>query len=122
VSPRSSQKHRRDTRRLAIIIIMLSFQDVEKSYRQGGNIVHALRGASFAIDDTGFFAVMGPSGSGKSTLLHLAAGLDKPDRGQVIIDDYDIGAMSQRALTRMRREHVGSSPRSPRGRTSPCRA
>jgi putative ABC transport system ATP-binding protein len=86
---------------------MLRFEVVEKSYRQGGNTVHALRGASFAIDDTGFFAVMGPSGSGKSTLLHLAAGLDKPDRGKVIIDDYDIGAMSQRALTRMRREHVG---------------
>jgi len=69
--------------------------------------VHALRGVELTIDVTGFFAVMGYSGSGKSTLLHLAAGLDRPSDGRVVVDGQDLAQLGQGKLTRFRREHVG---------------
>jgi putative ABC transport system ATP-binding protein len=50
---------------------------------------------------------MGPSGSGKSTLLHMLAGLDRPSTGQVYIGDTEIGALSDKALTVLRRERIG---------------
>jgi putative ABC transport system ATP-binding protein len=52
-------------------------------------------------------AVMGPSGSGKSTLLHCAAGLDRPTSGRVRIGGTDLSSMSERALTKLRRNRVG---------------
>jgi len=52
-------------------------------------------------------AVMGPSGSGKSTLLHCAAGLDRPTSGRVRIGGTDLSSMSEKALTKLRRNRVG---------------
>ncbi|WP_410050061.1 ABC transporter ATP-binding protein [Actinomadura sp. CNU-125] len=52
-------------------------------------------------------AVMGPSGSGKSTMLHCAAGLDRPTSGRVRIGDTDLSSMSEKQLTRLRRDRVG---------------
>ncbi|MET0133184.1 MAG: ABC transporter ATP-binding protein [Kibdelosporangium sp.] len=52
-------------------------------------------------------AVMGPSGSGKSTLLHCAAGLDRPSSGRVRIGGTDLSAMSENALTKLRRDRIG---------------
>jgi putative ABC transport system ATP-binding protein len=54
-----------------------------------------------------FTAVMGPSGSGKSTLLQCAAGLDRPDSGQVIVDGVELGPLSEAKLTALRRERIG---------------
>ena len=50
---------------------------------------------------------MGPSGSGKSTLMHILAGLDTPDRGQVIIDGVDITSPDDKELTLLRRDKIG---------------
>ena len=52
-------------------------------------------------------AVMGPSGSGKSTLMHLLAGLDRPTEGSVSIGGREITGMSDKALTKLRRDNVG---------------
>ncbi|QGG97181.1 ATP-binding cassette domain-containing protein [Actinomarinicola tropica] len=54
-----------------------------------------------------FTAVMGPSGSGKSTLVHCLAGLDTLTSGEVWLGDVELGALSDRALTRLRRERIG---------------
>ena len=86
---------------------MLELSNVEKSYRQGPQMVHALRGASLSITTPGFFAVMGRSGSGKSTLLHLLAGLDRPDSGRLLVAGQDVARMSERQLTQFRRKSVG---------------
>ena len=86
---------------------MLQFQQVSKTYRQGSRTIEALRELDLTIGTKGFYAVMGPSGSGKSTLLHLAAGLDRPDRGRVQVDDHDLMTLSQRQLTSFRRDYVG---------------
>lgn len=52
-------------------------------------------------------AIIGPSGSGKSTLLHLLAGLDKPTKGVVKIDDKEINKLSERAKGVMRNKYLG---------------
>jgi len=52
-------------------------------------------------------AVMGPSGSGKSTLMHLLAALDKPTGGKITIAGEDVGSLSDRDVTLLRRRHIG---------------
>ncbi len=86
---------------------MLTLNDVHKSYKQGNRDIHALRGVSLTIDQTGFFAIMGRSGSGKSTLLHLAAGLDHADAGTVMVADQDLQKLSEKKRTLYRRTHIG---------------
>ncbi|MEZ5932761.1 MAG: ATP-binding cassette domain-containing protein [Alphaproteobacteria bacterium] len=51
--------------------------------------------------------IEGPSGSGKSTLLHLIAGLLRPDSGEIILEDQPLGALSGRALDRLRSQRIG---------------
>lgn len=53
-------------------------------------LVPALCGVSFDVKKGEFLTIFGPSGSGKSTLLHLMGGLDRPDEGEILIDDSDI--------------------------------
>ena len=84
----------------------VSLRDVHRTY-DGAVPVHALRGISLDLAPGSVTAVMGPSGSGKSTLLSCAAGLDVPTRGRVRVGGHDLGELSEDALTRFRREHVG---------------
>ena len=78
-----------------------------KVYGSGSTTVRALDGVDVAIPRGRFTAVMGPSGSGKSTLLHCLAGLDTLTSGQVFIGDLELGRLSDRQLTRVRREQLG---------------
>src|SRR3982751_3709021 len=81
--------------------------DVVKTYGRGDAAVHALDGASLAIERGRFTAVMGPSGSGKSTLMHVLAGLDSIDSGQVRLGETDLSALSERERTLLRRDRIG---------------
>jgi putative ABC transport system ATP-binding protein len=81
--------------------------DVSKTYGRGAQCVHALRNVTAAFAPGTFTAIMGPSGSGKSTLLHVAAGLDRPTSGDVQIGGTDLSSMSEKALTRLRRDRIG---------------
>lgn len=78
-----------------------------KTYGSDGTSVRALDGVSVRFESGRFTAIMGPSGSGKSTLLHCIAGLDTLDGGTVHIGDVELGALSDRELTRLRRDRVG---------------
>jgi len=69
---------------------ILEVREVKKSYRMGNVLVLALCGVSFDVREGEFLTIFGPSGSGKSTLLHLMGGLDRPDEGEILIDDFDI--------------------------------
>lgn len=69
--------------------------------------VRALRGADLEVRRGEFVAVMGPSGCGKSTLLNLIAGLDVADEGEVYVAGELLTGMSEDALARMRRRHIG---------------
>ncbi len=81
--------------------------DLRKTYGTGEAAVDALAGVSVSFWRGEFTAVMGPSGSGKSTLMHCMAGLDRPTTGRSYLGDADIGALSDIALTRLRRDRVG---------------
>ncbi len=78
-----------------------------KVYGEGQAAVTALRGITAEIEAARFTAIMGPSGSGKSTLLHCMAGLDSLTSGSVFLDDTDLGSLSDKDLTILRREQVG---------------
>jgi putative ABC transport system ATP-binding protein len=78
-----------------------------KVYGKGDTAVRALDEVSLAIPAGRFTAIMGPSGSGKSTLMHCLAGLDTLTRGQVFVGDVDLASLSEKELTRLRRDRVG---------------
>ncbi|MBT8196866.1 MAG: ABC transporter ATP-binding protein, partial [Acidimicrobiia bacterium] len=78
-----------------------------KIYGSGDASVTALDNVTVSFDRGQFTAIMGPSGSGKSTLLHCLAGLDVLTGGKTFIGDVDLGALSEKDLTLLRREKVG---------------
>lgn len=82
---------------------MIDFINVEKTYKSG---VDALKGVSFTIEDGGFVFIIGKSGSGKSTLLKCITCEEKPTKGKVTIDNFDISHMP-RALVPVLRRKIG---------------
>ncbi len=81
--------------------------ELRKIYGEGDAAVEALAGVTVEFGRGEYTAIMGPSGSGKSTLLHCMAGLDGPTSGQVFIGDVDLTTLSEKELTRLRRDAVG---------------
>jgi len=69
--------------------------------------VHALNGVDLNIEEGEFTAIVGPSGSGKTTLLNLIGGLDKPTKGEVIIDGTGINSLRSRKLIDFRLHNIG---------------
>jgi putative ABC transport system ATP-binding protein len=78
-----------------------------KVFGTGVTAVTALRAVSIEIPSARMVAVMGPSGSGMSTLLHCMAGFDDLTSGRALIGDDDLGQLSDKQLTVLRRERVG---------------
>jgi putative ABC transport system ATP-binding protein len=81
--------------------------DATKVYGTGDTAVAALDGVSVEFPTGRFTTIMGPSGSGKSTLMHCVAGLDSLTAGEVFIGDVELGSLSDRELTLLRRTQVG---------------
>jgi putative ABC transport system ATP-binding protein len=80
---------------------------LSKIYGSGDTRVTALDSVDVEIETGRFTAIMGPSGSGKSTLMHCLAGLDSVSEGQVWIGDVELSALSDKNLTKLRRDAVG---------------
>jgi putative ABC transport system ATP-binding protein len=91
----------------AVWAAAVALRDVRKVYGRREGAVVALNGISVGLPAGSFTAVMGPSGSGKSTFLNVAAGLDRPTAGTVTLGDTDLGQLSERRLTILRRERIG---------------
>ncbi|MBL8998286.1 MAG: ABC transporter ATP-binding protein [Gemmatimonadetes bacterium] len=87
--------------------VLVQIRDLAKNYRRGAETVHVFEGVNLDIHEGEYLALMGPSGSGKSTLLNILAGLDKPDRGKVVVDGKDVTAMNSRQLAAWRSTHIG---------------
>src|SRR5436309_13090022 len=78
-----------------------------KVYGTGDTAVVALDHVTVDIPGRRFTAVMGPSGSGKSTLMHCMAGLDDLTSGHVFLGETELGSLSDKELTLLRRRRVG---------------
>lgn len=85
----------------------LKLRDVVKHYAGIDEPVRAVDGVSLEVARGEFVALYGPSGSGKTTLLMMAAAILRPDRGAILFDGRDVGALSPRESARYRREEVG---------------
>jgi putative ABC transport system ATP-binding protein len=87
--------------------MLLSIEDLRKSYPGPEGPVPVLRGVTLSLDAGQTLALTGESGSGKSTLVHLVAGLDAADGGRVLLDGQEITALDDRGRSRLRRSTVG---------------
>jgi putative ABC transport system ATP-binding protein len=87
--------------------IVVSIKGVAKAYQRGSQNVAVLEDITFDIQRGEFLALMGPSGSGKSTLLNLIAGIDKVDRGSIVVNGVDIVSLDESSLASWRAAHVG---------------
>src|SRR3954453_2133390 len=81
--------------------------DATKTFGTSDATVRALQAVTIEFPEETFTAIMGPSGSGKSTLMHCAAGLDTLTAGQAFIGGVELSSLTDRELTRLRRDHVG---------------
>ncbi|MGK5739452.1 ABC transporter ATP-binding protein [Micromonospora sp. URMC 103] len=86
---------------------LLRTHGVSRWYGRGGALVRAVDEVDLEVPAGQTVAIMGPSGCGKSTLLHLLGGLQRPTDGEIWLAEHRIDAMSERALARLRRHHVG---------------
>lgn len=87
--------------------VAASAVSLSKIYGMGDTQVAALSDVSVEFAAGEFTAIMGPSGSGKSTLMHCLAGLDEATSGSVFIGDTDLTALSDKEMTRLRRDRIG---------------
>ena len=82
---------------------MIEVKEIEKSYGS----LQVLKKVSLTIENNKVVTIVGPSGAGKSTLLHLIGTLDKPDRGEVIIDGVNLNQLNDDKLAEFRNRHIG---------------
>lgn len=86
---------------------MIELKNVTKVYGKKKNQFMALKNVSLHIPTGASVAILGKSGSGKSTLMHAISGLDKPQKGQVIIDGQDILQLKSKYVDEFRAKKIG---------------
>ncbi|MBD8038455.1 ABC transporter ATP-binding protein [Solibacillus sp. A46] len=85
----------------------LVLKNVTKSFKEGDSTVDALKNVSLSVTPGEFIAIIGPSGSGKSTLLSIAGALLQPSKGEVLVNDTNIGQMKEKELSSFRLTDIG---------------
>ncbi|HSV10332.1 MAG TPA: ABC transporter ATP-binding protein [Hanamia sp.] len=86
---------------------ILEIENLKREFKMGEEIVRALKGISFSVDEGEFVTIMGASGSGKTTLLNILGCLDKPTDGIYLLDGVNIGKLSRNELAKIRNEKIG---------------
>lgn len=86
---------------------IIETKNLHKTYNSTQVPVHAVNGIDLSIEQGEFTAIVGPSGSGKTTLLNLIGGLDDPSEGEVIINDVNIGKLSNKEVIDFRLKNIG---------------
>ncbi len=86
---------------------MIETKRITKTYGSGESRTEVLKGIDLKIADGDFVVILGASGSGKSTLLNCLSGLEKVDGGSIEYDGEDITALSDKALTKFRKDNIG---------------
>lgn len=88
-------------------MIILEAIHINKIYGENENEVKAIKDINLTIEEGTFVTIIGQSGSGKSTLLHVLGGLDKPNSGNVLLDNINMYQLSEDKLTILRRRKIG---------------
>lgn len=86
---------------------LINLNHVRKVYKMGDEKIIALNDISLQISKEEFVCLLGTSGSGKSTLLNIVAGLEKPTKGEIIIDNHHIEKMNEKQLAKFRQLYIG---------------
>ncbi len=87
--------------------VVMSVRDVKKTFIEGGQPLHILRGGGFDLHRGEIIALVGQSGSGKSTLLQCVGLLDRPTSGSILIGGIPVQKMDDEMRTAMRRDKIG---------------
>lgn len=86
---------------------LIKVNNLHKIYIMGSEKVHALNGINLSVNEGEMICLLGPSGSGKSTLLNALAGLEKPDKGEIIVKNIHLEKLSESQITLFRSLNVG---------------
>ncbi len=87
--------------------VSLSAKNLLKNYGTKNFETRVLKGIDLTVYQNDFIAIMGPSGSGKTTLLNILSTIDKPSQGEVMLADKEIARLSNKELSRLRRDKIG---------------
>ncbi|WP_394019723.1 ABC transporter ATP-binding protein [Anaerococcus cruorum] len=89
--------------------MLLEVSNLEKIYktRLSDNKVVALNDVNFSVEEGEYIAIMGESGSGKTTLLNLLALLDRPTKGEIILEGKDLSKIKDSEISKFRRDNLG---------------
>ena len=85
----------------------ITFENVEREYRVGDNIIKAVDGVSSELKQGTFNVILGQSGAGKTTMLNMIGGMDSPTAGRIVVNGKEISGMSDHELTDYRRTEIG---------------
>ena len=85
----------------------IQISNLHKTYKQGSDLIEAVRDVNLEINTGEFVVLIGPSGGGKSTFLNLLGGIDRPSKGSIHYDNFALESASEEQLTRFRREKIG---------------
>ncbi len=85
----------------------IEFQNVNKIYQSGDVKVHALKDASFQIEQGEICVIVGQSGAGKTTLLNILGGMDALTDGKIFLDGVEVSAFKKKELANYRRNDIG---------------
>lgn len=86
---------------------MIKLINVNKFYNSGNEKIHAVKDFTVTFPEKGLVFILGPSGSGKSTLLNILGGLDLPDSGEILIDEYNLAKLNKSERTAYLNSYLG---------------
>jgi len=87
--------------------VIVDIKNLSREFKMGEETVKALNDVSFTINSGEFITIMGSSGSGKTTLLNVLGCLDKPTKGNYLLDGTDVSTLSKNELARLRNKKLG---------------
>lgn len=87
--------------------MIVKITNLHKSFKTGGEVTRVLYDLDLTADQGEMIMIMGPSGSGKTTLLNMLGGIDKPDKGTILVADKNLIGMNFKELNIYRRQQVG---------------
>jgi putative ABC transport system ATP-binding protein len=86
---------------------VIEIQGLYKDYNTAAGVFPVLKDVNLAIDDGEYVAIMGPSGSGKSTFMNILGCLDRPTKGEYMLDGHSVKSLSSNELAKLRNKTIG---------------